>query len=262
MHHIITEEGVIAGILATDIDVLYFQRVLKRSVLGLRAFLLADVPFLCHQIQHKIALLLALLLIRLNQRVILVRVLGDGRDRSRLHCIKVGGGHAEVPLGRGLNTIQVATKLGDVEISLQNLGLGVLLLHLHRDQHLTNLTCHSVFRGMVLGNRIVVFNGLHKQHVFDILLGQRRTALLIALQQIGVDERSHHALHVHAGVGPETAILTRHHGLLHDLGNLLQRHDDTVLAVKIRNDGGAIARIHRRLLRETSHIEVHVLDLQ
>jgi len=115
---------------------------------------------------------------------------------------------------------------------------------------------------MVLGNRIVVFNGLHKQHVLDILLGQRRTALLIALQQIGVDERSHHALHVHAGVGPETAILTRHHGLLHDLGNLLQRHDDTVLAVKIRNDGGAIARIHRRLLRETSHIEVHVLDLQ
>ena len=38
---------------------------------------------------------------------------------------------------------------------------------------------------MVLGNRIVVFNGLHKQHVLDILLGQRRTSLLIALQQIG-----------------------------------------------------------------------------
>ena len=49
---------------------------------------------------------------------------------------------------------------------------------------------------------------------------------------------------------------------LHGFGNLLQRHDDTVLVVERRDNGGTVSRVHRRLLGQTSHVEVHVFYLE
>ena len=262
MHHEITEVCVVAGVLAADVHGLHLQRVLQRRVHGFGVLLLGDVPLLQHQLEHDIALVLAFLLVLLDQRIVLARVLGDSRDGGGLHHVQIGGGHAEVALGCGFHAIQVVAELGDVQIALQNLGLGILLLHLHGDQHLANLTGDGVFGGMVLGDRVVVLDRLHEQHVLDVLLGQRRTTLLGAFDEVGLHERTHHALHVDAGVSPESTVFARHHCLLHGFGNLLQRHDDTVLVVERRDNGGTVSRVHRRLLRQTGHIEVHIFYLE
>ena len=262
MHHKIAEVRVIAGVLTADIHVLCFQRVLQRRVHSFGVLLLGDVSFLQHQLEHDIALVFAFLLVLFDQRIIQAWVLGDSRDGGGLHHVQIGGGHAEVALGRGFHAIQVVAELGDVQIALQNLGLGILLFHLHGNQHLANLTGDGVFSGMVLGDRIVILDRLHQQHVLDVLLGQRRTTLLGAFDEVGLHERTHHALHVDAGVSPESTVFARHHCLLHGFGNLLQRHDDTVLVVERRDNGGTVSRVHRRLLGQTSHVEVHVFYLE
>ena len=51
---------------------------------------------------------------------------------------------------------------------------------------------------MVFGDRIVVLLRLQQQHVLDVLLGQRGTALSGALLHVGRHERTHHALDIHA----------------------------------------------------------------
>ena len=262
MHHKIAEVRVIAGVLTADIHVLCFQRVLQRRVHSFGVLLLGDVSFLQHQLEHDIALVFAFLLVLFDQRIVQAWVLGDSRDGGGLHHVQIGGGHAEVALGRGFHAIQVVAELGDVQIALQNLGLGILLFHLHGNQHLANLTGDGVFSGMVLGDRIVILDRLHQQHVLDVLLGQRRTTLLGAFDEVGLHERTHHALHVDAGVSPESTVFARHHCLLHGFGNLLQRHDDTVLVVERRDNGGTVSRVHRRLLGQTSHVEVHVFYLE
>ena len=262
MHHKIAEVRVIASVLTADIHVLYFQRVLQRRVHSFGVLVLGDVSFLQHQLEHDIALVFAFLLVLFDQRIVQAWVLGDSRDGGGLHHVQIGGGHAEVALGRGFHAIQVVAELGDVQIALQNLGLGILLFHLHGNQHLANLTGDGVFSGMVLGDRIVILDRLHQQHVLDVLLGQRRTTLLGAFDEVGLHERTHHALHIDAGVSPESTVFARHHCLLHGFGNLLQRHDDTVLVVERRDNGGTVSRVHRRLLGQTSHVEVHVFYLE
>ena len=114
---------------------------------------------------------------------------------------------------------------------------------------------------MVFGDRVVVLARLHHQHVLDVLLGQRGTALRIALGNVGLHERAHHALHVHARMFEETTVLTGHDGLLHILGHVLDRHHDAVLRIERRNHR-AVGRVHARLLRQARHVEINPLHLQ
>ena len=114
---------------------------------------------------------------------------------------------------------------------------------------------------MVFRDRIVVLARLHHQHVLDVLLGQRRTALHIALEHIRLYERAHDALHVNAGMLEEAAVLTGHNRLLHVFGHVLDRHHNTVLRIE-RGDQRTVRRIHARLLRQTRHIEINPLHLQ
>ena len=113
------------------------ERIHQRDVHRLVILGLLDQALVQHELEHDVALILRILLV-LGDRGIQARgVLGDGGDGGRLHQIQILGVHVEVPLRRGLHTIQiVGPELGDVQIPLQDLRLGVHLLHLHGDQHL------------------------------------------------------------------------------------------------------------------------------
>ncbi len=115
---------------------------------------------------------------------------------------------------------------------------------------------------MVFGDGVVVLPRLGGEHVLHVLLGQRRAALLVAVVHIGLHERAEDALHIDAGMVEEALVLTGHHGLLHGLGDLLQRNDLAVLGVELGKRGFAVVEIHRRTLGKTGHVEVDSLDGQ
>ena len=261
--HVRAEEaGVFNGRLASGAHVLQVQRILQRRVDGVFEFLFGgDVALVVHQLQHDVALVFGFLLVGFHGRIEVLRILGDCRDGRRLGHVQFRSGDVEVAFGGHFHAAQVvAAELRDVEVALQDLGFGVFLFDLHRDQHLAQLACHGVFRRMVFGDRIVVFTGLGGQHVLDVLLRQRGTALLVAASDVGLEERSEHALHVHAGMFEEALVFTGHDGLLHGFGDFLQRHDLAVLRIEFRESGLAVVEIHRRALRKRGHIEIDAFD--
>ena len=223
--------------------------------------LLGDVAFLQHEIEHDVALLLGLLEVLVARRIVLRGVLRDGGDGRSLHDVEVLGGGVEVALRGALHAVQVVVaELGDVEIALQDLKLRILLLHLHGDEHLTHLARDGLLGGVVLGDRVVVLAGLHGEHVLHVLLGERGTALRIALLHERLEEGAHDALHVDAVMLEEAAVLTRHHGLLHDFRDVLDRHDGAVVGVELRDLRGAVGGVHHGFLRQGGHIEIDALD--
>ena len=115
---------------------------------------------------------------------------------------------------------------------------------------------------MVFGDWVIIFAGLDHEHVLDILLGQGRAALGVALGYVGLHERTQHTLDVDAGVLEESAILTRDHGTLHVHGNVLDRHDLAVLRIERSNHRLAVGRVQRGFLRQAGHIEINALDSQ
>ena len=259
MHDVVAEvAGVVFGGHAAGRVGLQVQGVLQRRIDRFLVLLGRDVALVVHQLQHDVPLLFRFLLVRFDGRVVGIRILGDGCDGRGLHHVQLVGRGSEVALGSGLHTIQaVAAELRDVEIALQDLGFGVFLLQLHRDQHFTHFAGDGVFGRMVLGDRVVVLGSLHDQGVFDILLCQRRTALLVTAFDVGLDERTEHALHIHASVFEESLVLTGHDGLLHDFGDFLQRHDFAVLIPEFRDLRLAVGGVHGGFLRKAGHIEIN-----
>ena len=261
--HVIAEERRITGHLAAGIDILNIQHVFEGNALSLIMLLLADVPFLQHQVEHDIALILRLFQIAVFGGIVLRRVLCDGGDGRGLADGQFRRGGIEIPFRGAFHTIQiVVSELGDVQIALQNLILGVFLFHLHGDEHLTHFTRDGLLGGMVLGDGIAAFPRLHGQHVLHVLLGERGTALHAALLHEGLDEGAHHALDVNAMVLEESTILSGHHGLTHRLGDLLQRNDGTVVCIEFGYFRRAVGSVHHGLLRQGRHIKINAFDFQ
>ena len=136
---------------------------------------------------------------------------------------QVPGVGVEVALGRGLDAEGAAAEVGDVEVALEDLLLGVLLLDGHRVAQLAQLA------GVRLGRR-----GLHRlgalllvldvrrrleQHLLDVLLGQRRAALHV-LAGLVVDEGPQGAPEVDAAVLVEPRVLDRDDRFAHHRGDL------------------------------------------
>ena len=263
VHHVIAEiAGVVLRGHAAAAHARQVQRVDERRVHGLLVLLLRDEALIVHQLERDVALLLRLFLILGNRGVVFRRVLRDHGDCGRLHHIEFVRGRVEVPFRRRLHAVErIAAELRDVQVPLQDLLLRVLLLHLHRDEHLAQLARDRVFGGMVCGDRVVVVARLGGEHVLHVLLRQRRTALLVALAHVGLHERAHHALHIHARMLPEALVLAGHHGLHHRFGDVFERHHFAVLRIELRNHGLAVARVHRRFLRQIRHIEVNAFHL-
>ena len=174
MNHVIAE---IARIIirghATGGDRLNIKRIRERSIDRLLIFRIRNIALLVHQLQHDVALLLGFRLVRFDGRIVSVRILGDCRDGGGLHDVQLICGGVEIPLRSRLHTIEaIAAELCDIEIPLQNFRLGILLFHLHGNQHFPQFSCDGIFRRMVLRDRIVILLRLQNQHVFDILLGK------------------------------------------------------------------------------------------
>ena len=123
----------------------------------------------------------------------------------------LGGGQlrdvlVEVGLRRGLDAVRAAAVVDGVEVVLEDLVLGLLLVDLERDEDLAGLARQRAVGG--------------EEVVLDVLLGDRRAALgrLAALDRH--PDRPRDAGRRDAVVLVEVLVLRREHRLLHVVGHL------------------------------------------
>ena len=142
-------------------------------------------------------------------------VVGDGDEAGALRHVQLGDVLAEVELRRGLDAVAALAQVDGVEIVLQDLLLGVVLLELQCPEDLPHLAVDGV--AVVAG------------HVLEHLLGQGGAAVC----GLGPDEEvrrgAKSALPVHALVLEEPVVLDGHGGLRQGRGHLVIVHPDAVL---------------------------------
>ena len=165
-----------------------------------------------------------------------VRGLDLGDQERGLGGGEVGGRAAEERLRGGLDPVRAASEVDDVEVVVEDLVLGELLLHLHRHRGLAGLAEVGAVAADV-GDEA------------DVLLGQRRGALLVAAFEV-VDEGAEHASGVDAGVGVEVGVLGGHEGVLDVVGDLFEVHGGALLCGEFAHDGGAVAVVDGGALAE------------
>ena len=142
-------------------------------------------------------------------------VVGDGDDAGALRRAELPDVLIEVVLGRGLHAVAALAEVDIVEVELQDLRLGVLLLKLQRPEDLPDL---AVDVGLVVLG-----------HVLQGLLGDGGAAIGVALFEKHVDGGADGALPVHAVVFKEAFVLHGHGGLPHGVRELVIVHQDAVL---------------------------------
>ena len=132
----------------------------------------------------------------------------------------LGRGAEEMPR-RGFDAVGVPVEEHDVEVALEDLVLGVLLLQFDGELHLAHLVADAL-----LPAEDDLIAPVRRQqglidHVGDVLLGQRGGALPAAAGQVG-RQRPENPLRVHAGVLVEAAVLDRDDRVLDVRGHLVQ----------------------------------------
>lgn len=167
---------------------------------------------------------------RVQRRVRDVRGADRAGQRRRLRQGQPGGGDGEEPLGGGLHPEGPRAEVGDVEVALQDLRLGVLLLHRQRVPQLGDLALDAGRAGLgALGLAL----GVLDQDVLHQLLGERGPALAHPAR-LGVGHQgAQGALEVQARVLVEARVLDRHDRLTHDGGDLVEPNDGPVLRVEL-----------------------------
>ena len=152
---------------------------------------------------------------------------GQGRG---LRQVELCCAHSEEAAGRGLDAVGLASVVDEVEVALEDLVLGEVLLQRDGVLQLLDLA-RVVLGGRRLGGlRVVVAQGVLLQRDLDVLLGQGGGALGVSTAHVG-DESATDALGVDAAVLVEAAVLDRDLGLPHDRSDLGERNDDAVLVV-------------------------------
>ena len=177
-----------------------------------------------------------LLLLRAERGVVEARATDDRRQQGTLAHRELGDVLVEVRLGRGLDAVGAAAVVDGVEVVGQDLGLGLLLVDLQRDDQLLALAG----QGLVLGQEVVL----------DVLLGDRGATLGRPALDRG-DEGATDAGGADALVLVEAAVLGGEQGVLHVHRHLRQRHRLTV-AVHLGDPvhlGLAVAVVDDRGLR-------------
>ena len=204
--------------------------------LGSVALLLGDQALVEHLLEHVVGALVdqlgALVDVVISAGVVAVGVADDGRDAGALAQGQLAQILAEVVLGRDLHAVVRAAEVDYVQVGLQDLLLGQLLLHLKRQIGLLHLA-------------LVVLVGI-EQRQLDQLAGDGGRALQAAAHDV-VKHRAGHALDVHAVVLPEACVLDGDDRVDQLLGNVLVVHVDAVLrtlevgdevAVLVVDEGG------------------------
>ena len=161
--------------------------------------------------------------------VVIGAVAGAGQHGALPQC-QLRQGLAEVALRRRLHAVVVFAQPDGVQVTLQDLILGVTGLQLHGQIGLLNLALVALLGG--------------QEGVLDQLLGDGGAALHAGGGQVG-HEGAHNALDVHAAVGVEAGILHRHEGLLQILGHGGDGHHDAVLDALVLGDQVAAAVIDK-----------------
>ena len=117
---------------------------------------------------------------------------------------------------RRLDAVGAVAEVGDVEVALEDLLLGVLLLVRDGQLELAGLARQ---RGLGGGDALLLGGGLRQQRQLDELLGDRRAALGLAVGGV-VDRGAKRALEVECTVLVEPRVLDREDRLLHDRRDL------------------------------------------
>ncbi len=163
------------------------------------------------------------------------RVADQTGQHRRLRQGQLRRRDAEVVPGGRAHAVGAIPVVADVEIALQDLILGELLLQRHREPHLTDLARHGVLGGGVAGGRVVVGVRLLQLQHADVLLGDGRAALGDALG--GADQCTQGAGHVDGTVLVEPVVLDGDLRLTHDRRDVLELGVDPVLLVEVREEG-------------------------
>ncbi len=142
------------------------------------------------------------------------RVAGGGLEHAgehgRLGKVHLADRFVEIVLCRGLHPVRTAAEIGAIEIELEDLGLGVAILQIDRDQRLSDLSAQGPLR--------------RQEHILGELLGERAAALHdLVVAGIG-GERPEGAHDIDAEMFEETPVLGRERRLDHHVGDFFQRH--------------------------------------
>ena len=156
--------------------------------------------------------------------------------------------------GGGLDPVGRWAEGGDVEVSLEDLLLGVLLLQAERELHLPQLAGDGALSGVPDDLVVVVPQAGLDECVAHVLLRQGRGALARAAGVVG-DQGAHHAGRVNPLVLVEALVLHGHDGVLHVDRDLAQGHHDAVLCVEL-GDLLAVGRVQGRDLAGLLDVEI------
>ncbi len=159
----------------------------------------------------------------MQDRVVLGRVLHDAGQRGGLGHGQLRRGGAEVGLGRRLDAVGVVAVVGVVQITGQDVLLGLLVLGGHRHPQLVELAVQRVGVRRLLGRGVVRHLGLEQQDVLDVLLRDGGTALNRLVLQV-VHRGADGAAQVDGTVLPVPGVLDGHQRVHHVRGNLLVGH--------------------------------------
>ena len=203
---------------------------------GLLALRRADPALALHGGQDEARALLGVGLLLVAEGRVVERRAADHRGEERaLGHRELRDVLAEVRLRGRLDAVRAAAVVDRVEVVLEDLVLGLLLVDLQRDEDLARLARQRA----VLGEEVV----LH------VLLGDRRPTLRRLPALDGDPHGARDARGRDAVVAVEVLVLGREHRLLHRVGHLGQRHRLAVavgvgeaghlgLAVGVVDDGG------------------------
>ena len=188
------------------------QHARDRGGDGLVVLLFGDELLLQHFGQHPVHAVLGQL--GLGDGVVGAGGVGGAGHKGGLGHRQVLGRLAEVVPGGGLDPVGGGAEGGDVEVALEDLLLGVLLLQAEGELHLPQLAGHGALGGVADDLVVVVLQAGLDERVAHVLLGQRGCALTRAAGVVG-HQGPHHAGGVDALVLVEALVLDGDDGVLH-----------------------------------------------
>ena len=218
------------GPVADSLGGLLLDHLLHGDLLGRGDVLGAGQAQALHPVEDDVAP--GLRLLGVEHRVVGGRLLDDAGEQGGLAQVELRRADTEVVERGRLDAVGLVAVVDEVEVALEDLVLGEVLLDVQRVLQLLELARVGLVDGGLRGvlvaplQRVLLEGDLHE------LLGERRGALHVAALQVG-DQRPAEAADVEAAVLVEARVLDRDLRVLHVLVDLLQRHDDAVLVVRV-----------------------------
>ena len=158
----------------------------------------------------------------------------DRRQCCSLAHVEISGVLAEVGLRRGLDAVGAAAEVDGVQVALEDLLLGLLIVDLEAEEGLLDLPLERAL--------------LREVEDLDVLLGDRRRTLGRLARRVA-EGGAQDALGVQASVLPEGAVLRGDHRVLHVLGHLRERDAGPVLRGEAAELGLAVVVVDEGGLR-------------